>query len=421
MRPIIFIENHYATYLYYPIAVELKSRGYPVILLYWSAFFAKKWLGEFECIQLKPGFENEVDEKELILGDRAFKYFERDYKEYLLSDFSVECLLRKLNPRIIIGEPTLFYELQIALVAKRLGYVYTYIGPSRFFRDRVVAYDGIKLKHLKVLSNNVELQIREKSLILENSNRSEKVVKLIQLRDYLYSMFYSGKNIRPTLFKKISLEIKQKFLLKKISNHSINYHSKNKKFTILFPMQMQPESNSDVWGRPHSDQFEIIRQLGEIKNVEVIVKLNPTIKYEMTQELLDLIVISKSINIMSIETKMSEVINYCDAVFSVVGTIILECLELRKPVIILKSDTYFTQLKGVNLVSSIKEIDTVFLSNLKVSTLADWKSITENEFKNSVPGLIYDPIRSPGLLNDKANNMRLSDYILELCGHLKKI
>ena len=135
----------------------------------------------------------------------------------------------------------------------------------------------------------------------------------------------------------------------------------------------------------------------------------------MTQELLDLIVISKSINILSIETKMSEALKYCDAVFSVIGTIILECLELSKPVIILKTDTYFSQLKGVNLVSSFKEIDTVFLSNLKVSTPADWKSITKNELKNSVPGLIYDPLRSPGLLNNKANNMRLSDYILEIC------
>ena len=415
MKPIIFIENHYATYLYFQVAVELKSRGYQIVLLYWNGFFAKQWLNDFECIQLKPGLENESFENEMILSDRAFKYFELDYRKYLLSDDSVKELLKKLNPRIIIGEPTLFYELQIAHAAKHLGYLYIYLGGSRIFKNRIVAYDGVQLKHYNSQSNKLKLQSCKESLILEYSNRSEKVVKFILLRDYLYSIFYKGKNIKPTILKKTLLEIKRKILLKKIANHSINYHSKNKKFTILFPMQMQPESSSDVWGWPHSNQLEIIRQLGEIKNVEVLVKLNPTIKYEMTQELLDLIVISKSINILSIETKMSEALKYCDAVFSVIGTIILECLELSKPVIILKTDTYFSQLKGVNLVSSFKEIDTVFLSNLKVSTPADWKSITKNELKNSVPGLIYDPLRSPGLLNNKANNMRLSDYILEIC------
>ena len=425
MKPIVFIENHYATHMYYPLAVELKSRGHNVILIYWNAFFAKKWLNGFKCIKLKPGFENEINEKELILEDRAFKYFKRNYKEYALSDVYVENLLRNLNPKLILGEPTLFYELQIALAAKKLGYVYSYIGPSRFFRDRIVAYDGIELKYLKFISSDIELRSSNKSsdelslntLLLE-SNRSEKIVKIIQLKDYLLSLFYSGKNIRPSIFKKLLLEIKRKALLKRIPNYSIgNNIKKNQKTTILYPLQMQPESNSDVWGRPYSNQLENIKQLAKIENVEILVKLNPTTKYEFSQELLDFIKVSKTVNLVPVEKKMTEVLNYCDVVFSIVGTVILECLELKKPVIVLKTDAYLTELSGVNVVSSINKIDSNFLSNLKVATDSEWNLIIEEQRKYSVPGFIYDPLRSPNLVNNKSNNLMLTQFILDIANY----
>jgi len=60
-------------------------------------------------------------------------------------------------------------------------------------------------------------------------------------------------------------------------------------FKILYPLQMQPEANIDVWGRKYNNQLQLIRQLvgAAPEDVYLVVKPNPKSKYELSSDLID--------------------------------------------------------------------------------------------------------------------------------------
>ena len=142
----------------------------------------------------------------------------------------------------------------------------------------------------------------------------------------------------PSLFRKIFLEIVLiKNIIKwKFISQPIN---KNKKFKILYPLQLQPEQNIDVWGYPYNNQTNLIKKISKTlknKNIEIYIKLNPLTKYELSKEMIKLIVSNDNLIPLEPKYQMSDIINKVDLVITVTGSILFECVINKKPIISFK-------------------------------------------------------------------------------------
>ena len=67
----------------------------------------------------------------------------------------------------------------------------------------------------------------------------------------------------PYLYAKLSFLRKFNFYLWTFYTHKTkkNLDYLLKKKTLLFPLQLQPETSINVWGYPHADQIKIIKEL----------------------------------------------------------------------------------------------------------------------------------------------------------------
>lgn len=108
----------------------------------------------------------------------------------------------------------------------------------------------------------------------------------------------------------------------------------------LYPMQMQPELNLDVWGSAHNDQLAVLRliegRLGE--NEVLLVKANPKFSLEVTDELLDFASRAERIQLLAEDVAMRDIEPVVSNVWTVTGTVGLERALSRRPVTVLCDD-----------------------------------------------------------------------------------
>ena len=109
------------------------------------------------------------------------------------------------------------------------------------------------------------------------------------------------------------------------------------KFVIMYPMQMQPEANLDVWGNKYMNQLNSIK--GILNNTDndcvILLKPNPKAKYELTRDLLDYIKANDRIITVPLSYPMQECLKKTNLVVAVTGTIAIECILMNKPIVTL--------------------------------------------------------------------------------------
>jgi hypothetical protein len=105
----------------------------------------------------------------------------------------------------------------------------------------------------------------------------------------------------------------------------------------MYPMQMQPEANLDVWGYPYRNQTETIRKIAEqlSENEILVVKPNPKAKYELTDDLMALLKSRDNIIVVPLATPMAKVFSKTNLVVVTTGTVAMECIVANKPVVTL--------------------------------------------------------------------------------------
>ena len=112
--------------------------------------------------------------------------------------------------------------------------------------------------------------------------------------------------------------------------------------TILYPLQMQPEANIEVWGAPYSDQVELIKRLADAApaGTTIAVKSNPKWKYEVDDRLLSLMEARRDIVPLPRSMAMDDARAATAGAITVTGTIgheavfgLNSCISLRHPVL----------------------------------------------------------------------------------------
>jgi hypothetical protein len=209
----------------------------------------------------------------------------------------------------------------------------------------------------------------------------------------------------PSPWRKFSLDAKRR-------NNVIRWESKaystvpdalRRKPWVLYAMQMQPESNIDVWGHPWSDQVSIIREAADAlyqSGFFLVVKPNPRSKYELSSSLCDLIETHPGVIALSHRSPMSRVFPEAAAVLSVTGTVLIEAVIAGMPVGTLGTHA-MSRYPGVTPLARPANIVDLVVDACngvaRVATPADGCRLLSDIHAGSYGATLYDPLTHPEL------------------------
>lgn len=357
---ILFIENRYRTIFWNAIGKALEKEKYEVFYLVQNPAFCPKEENVI-IIPYPSGKEDEnLSDNDICLlkSDRNINYFHhKETSHYIYYRKQIKNILNKLHPDIVFGESTAFHELITIEECKSLKIPYLQPSTCRFpigrfsfyYYDTLEPFSGsdeiMDNETAKKLINSIVHRSVVPDYMKKQKNTIDNKLKRLSELIKLSKAYYTGEHYNtPNPIVKCKIEKQKKKLITQwdiIAEQKAD-SLKHSAFNLLYPIQMQPEANLDVWGRKYRNQLETLQQIIKYtpNDVTVIVKPNPKSKYELTEDLLSYIKSEKRIIPVSHATPMSEVLTQTQMVLTVTGTIAIECILSDIPVV--------TMIKTIN-------------------------------------------------------------------------
>ncbi|UAB76412.1 capsular biosynthesis protein [Mesoflavibacter sp. SCSIO 43206] len=425
---LLFIENRHKTYLYESIAQKLKALGHDIYFMIQNKDFAPANTFNNYFIEYPKGnFDfNKADHVEkVITSDRQLNHFnQKDTAYFYYYDAKIHDYLKHIKPDIVFGESTAFHELLAIENCKKLNILYLNpctcrypVGRFSFYKsDTLQPYSGSN----EVLDATIALTIINQIVNRETAPNYMAPVttpKNLVVKDQLKKTltYYKGESYNtPNPVIKYKLEKQKKKNILKWDKNASNTIETSNAIKVLYPLQMQPEANIDVWGRPYRNQCELIKTISKAlpKNVVLYVKPNPKSKYELDKDLIDFTQQANNVKTLHHSTKMDTILPNINLVITVTGTIAIECILSNKPVVTL-IQTLNNTAKNCKYISNIEtELPEIIatVSNNSFPKLNDQDKITfiNTLNKTSYKGIISDPFSDPNCVNGQ----NLDDLIL---------
>lgn len=407
---LLFIENRYKTYFYDEICKHLEKEHE----IYWIVQNPKflPQTGDIYPIPFpskKTKINKDIDLSYILESDRQQHFFNKKATSYFYYYHDkINRIIQRLRPDIVFGESTAFHELLAINICRTLDILYLNPSTCRYPVGRFSFYQYDTLTPFG--GSNQILSKEEGYNIIDNIiNRDVKpdymktvsFSRINSIRDKLkmITSYYSGESYNtPSPWIKFTKERKKKKHIKLWDKHAISSIDKNK-FSVLYPLQMQPEANIDVWGRPYRDQLKTIQKLyKQLNEGEILyVKPNPKSKYELSEKLINFIKNNPGIVALRHDVSMNAIFADIDLFVTVTGTIAIECIFANKPVVTLVKTL---NNKAANCIY-LKDLKLLQEQILKVRN-HDFPSISKEEkldFLNllnasSFKGVVSDPYNS---------------------------
>tara|TARA_B100000768_G_C11278913_1_gene377422 strand:- start:2108 stop:3424 length:1317 start_codon:yes stop_codon:yes gene_type:complete len=349
---LLFIENRHKTYFFEAIANQLANKGYDIYWLTQNKQFSpsnrfKNFIIEYPSGDLK-GYRKDEGVEDIIESDRQVNYFNKTNTSYFYYyNNKIEKYLNELKPDFVFGESTAFHELLVIYNCKKLNILYLNPSTSRFPVGRFSFY---KYNTLEPYRGSKEQLEKEKAIeainqvvgreIVPDYMKSISVSSKSKVRDKvlkIYSYFRGEKFNTPHPSLKYKIEQQKKKIIELWDQNAEMEIKESSFFKILYPLQMQPEANIDVWGKKYRNQQNLIQETYEAlpKKTVLYIKPNPKSNYELTEELISYVAQQENIKILHHSVKMNAVLPKIDLVITVTGTIAIECILSNKPVVTL--------------------------------------------------------------------------------------
>lgn len=357
----MFVENRGKTAFWAEVARGLKARGNAVGWIVQNPAFAPpREIGEAFVLGF-PTAADRVDAlvPEAVSTDRGRQYFGAGSRHYTFYAKRIAQALDSFCPDAVVGEPTLMHEL-LAIAECRLRAI-PYLHPTmtRYPGGRFNILDGDT--QVPVMGSgeiwprdrldDIAARISEgRSLPSYMAKPTAMEARVRQLRRaagqaQVTMGWVRGERFNtPSPARKIALQLMLKQNLQAWAAQARMPEVKGP--VILYPLQMQPEANIDVWGRPYSDQVAFVQRLltalsaNGAANGVVAVKANPKPKYEVSTKLLALARREPRVILLPLDCSMKDAQAFATGTLTVSGTVGLEaafgrgrCLSLRHPVL----------------------------------------------------------------------------------------
>jgi hypothetical protein len=432
MGPVLFIENREKTVFWAAIARALMARGIPCAWLVQNPVFAPRNAGPVYRLNFPSAADrneggNEEDRFACLASDRGRLHFDAGDAHYSFYARQIDSAIREIAPALVIGETTLFHELLAVDAARAQQIPYVMPDGERYQPDRFTLLRGGTLHRYG--RSNEKLNAAERRAMAERIAhpaatphyvRSRgpvgnllKKVKWAATRERVWRGRLIGERYNtPSLMRKLTLGRRTAANLQAWDGlASVPMCAER---TILYPMQLQPEANLDVWGQPYTDQTAMIEHILDATptDVKVAVKVNPNAKYEVSDRLISFARANVRVALLPRTFAMGVAQKHSTGSITVTGTVGLEavfgrgrCLSLRHPDIAM----LFPDLTDENPQSAANRL----LEDASVGrgSLAMGEELLDHFQETSFQGVVSDPLTQPNCLAPE-NIRQVSDGII---------
>ena len=414
---ILLVENRHKTYFFDAIAKALLEDGHEIFWVVQNHLFIPD-SGKVNIIpypkkrELVPVSKKNNEKyqklKEIISSDRQLNHFHlRSEEHFFYYDQKILALLKGTQPDFVFGESTAFHELIVIENCKLLGIPYLNPSTCRYPTNRFSFYKYDTLEPF--MGSNEELKNQAAVSIIEKIvNRTtqpdymvktKKPIKNTWLDKFkILSGYYLGdKYNTPSPLIKYKIETKKNRVIKRWDKIAVGKVENHDQFKILYPLQLQPEANIDVWGRPFRNQLQVVKSILDNTDDDCVIyiKPNPKSKYEISEEFISLIQKEKRLIPLQHQVKMDKVFSDMDLVVTVTGTIAIECILANKPVVTLIKtlNNQNSNCMYLDNFSKLKYVvDTVKSKKFPKLSTDQKASFLSYLNKTSYPGIVSDPI-----------------------------
>ncbi|WP_144091135.1 hypothetical protein [Pseudomonas kilonensis] len=425
---IVMLENRYKTFFWDALAEYFIEQGHVVAWVVQNpSFMPKNGVANviaFPSFKDVRGLSNSYDFEKIVKSDRYINYFGGDASHYEYYYAEIERILLKEKPELVIGEATLFHELMAVDWCKK--------NNVPFFHPSMPGYPGgrysIYLGDTKdAIGGATDLPSDEECYSLAEAIRKRERIpeymrpslptdhgrifpvhgsfanRLLLIKSYLRGERFNT----PSPWRKRKLD-------KAVSRRLIRWSeicAEQFKLDdgcryLLYPMQMQPESNLDLWGQEYREQSRLISDLADIlpPGWKLLVKLNPKSKYELDDALINMVSVHNRIIPIPFEMGMEKIFNRIHLVCTVTGTIAVESVLSCKPVVqfgpgVLSDEAGYLHASSVADVKDI--IARIEAEQFQLADDQGRTGLVKKLYFTTFPGLISDPASLPSVLDSK--------------------
>lgn len=426
---LLFIENREKSRFWSAAAALLLKRGHDVHWLVQNPLFAAGLPGTIHILPfpINPSLlpkEQGFDEWPALVTDRGRQFFGAGSGHYAHYAAEIDHVFDTVQPHLVIGEATLFHELLATQIALSRAIAFVHPTGERYPQNRFVMFEGLT-QNAYVESGHAPSFEDAKTYVANVVSGHETLAYMkgagpvVRIRKLLWWMLtrsrvFAGRLMgerfnTPTLARKWQLSQIRSACCRKWDELAREVPTGEK--TILHPLQMEPEANIDVWGRPYFNQIETIRRLlnAAPAGVNIALKSNPKPKYEMSPELIAFAAANSRIILLPRSTSMDVAMSRSIGAVTVCGTVGFEaafgkgrCISLRHPLI----SSTMPKLAA----ESPEDAVACLMSDAEagMGSLAIGARLLQAIHARSFPGFVSDPFSNPSCL-DPANIVRIAD------------
>lgn len=437
---IVLIENRYKTYFWDALAKCFIADGHNVQWIVQNPLFAPAH-GQARLIGFPRGKDfSPLGGDDLFTrtrqSDRFVNYFGGQPTHYHYYRQAIWQALDDAKPDLVIGEATLFHELLAVEWCKARGVA--------FFHPSMPGYPGGRYSiyaadSKEAIGTSADCPADEDCFALAEAIRKREKVpdymrpalpsdpgRVFPLhgswpnRLTLIKSYLGGERFNtPSPVKKWLLDRAVKARLARWAQLSGERFSLDAdQHYLLYPMQMQPESNLDLWGQDFRNQAELIAALARAlpAHWKLLVKLNPKTKYELDDALLEQIVSVDNIIPVPYEVAMGSLLEHVKLICTVTGTIAVEAVLSRKPLVqfgpgVLAGEPGYVQLSDIEGISQV--IQDVESGTFTLADDAARTQLVRKLYTTTFAGLVSDPASLPAVL-DQDNVRQIANNLVRV-------
>lgn len=355
---ILFIENKHVTRTWEALTPLLQARGDDIHWLVQNPVWTPR-CGTIHAIPFPTGGQfrpPEPDQFERIRNqDRGLNYFAGDHHHYPYYAERIAAILEAVQPDVVVGESTLFHEHLAIDAARARDIPYLFPTSVRYPVNRIgflaadtqetVFGSGDTLPPDEI-DELLEIYARrgQVPLFYTKLGRTGFPARVHGLSRALWkgvtatrSRIIGERFNTPSPLHKAKIERRKADLIRAWDRAAHVGNVNNARTTVLFPLQMLPESTLECWGYEWRDQLATLRRLVEATDEDTVflVKTNPVPRYEITPAFLDFVRDHPRVNPLPSTTKMDEVFWDVDLIATVTGTVAIEGFLTGKPFVTL--------------------------------------------------------------------------------------
>jgi hypothetical protein len=361
-----------------------------------------------------------------LIGDRGRRYFHGNCDHYEHYDAVIGEMLDHLQPDAVIGEPTLFHELLTIGQCRKRRIPYLHPTASRYPGGRFTVFSGdtqnslgrsgdrIAPAEARDLAERIASSRVLPAYMTRKRGMAQARTKLAILKAHATAW---TSHLRGERYNTPSLRRKRE-LDRRLQANLARWKSLQKLpaapgRTLLYPLQMQPEANLDVWGRDHLDQVATIQTMlaASRDDVTIAVKANPKSKYEVSDGLLKLAELEPRVCLLPLDLPMPSAQAVSIGALTVTGTVGFEAvfgkgrtLSLCHPVL----EAEFPSFHARSVTDAVDRL--LYDPKAGQGGLESGTRLLQTFMDQSFPGLINEPLYDARCI-EPANVKRVADVL----------